>query len=373
MKSLFYFLPLLLLYLANPLVLQASDDCKSPSGLQVDQLESGHIKLSWEAVKDAKGYKLEVEDAYDNPHDFEVETTVSHNYYVVSGLKANSSYKFKLRTICKDDKSDWSEDFYFITQAPHSSESNSSESNNSSGACDTPTGLTISNISANSATISWNPVGAAVNYEVEVEDGDNTPAFYFNQVTNTTSVTVSGLASGGRYKAKVKSKCSNDNSEYTQWVFFIAGQGPVGSDSTAVDTTSTASCMAPADLMVTAITDSSAAVSWDQTEGTSLSNELKEKESDQQESSLLNQVKAISLFPNPASQELRIDLPENNDLLKVSIRIYDQRGQMVWNEENLPSQVFPKIVPVNQLKSGIYHVSIMTKLGVTTSKLLVAH
>lgn len=532
MKSLFFFLPLLLLNLVTPQVLIASDDCQEPTGLKVEILTTGEVKLLWNSVENAKGYKLEVEDANDNPHDFEIETTASHNYYVVTDLKANSSYKFKLRTICKEDKSDWTEDFYFSTKTSD----NHSEDYNNNGACDLPTGLAISNISGNSATVSWDPVGAAVNYEVEVEDGENTPVFQFNQVTNETSVTVSGLTPGGQYKAKVKSKCSNDNSDYTQWVFFIAEQGPVGSDSTAVDTTGNASCAVPAGLIVTAITDSSAVVSWDQPKGISIfeveaeeasdstpdyvfklltnqsavsliglsnggaykvkvkskcgddnsaytawgffttggqpssadttgafcaiplnlqvseigtdnvriswdavpgvSNYELEVEDDEntpafefntittdtsllvtglspngqyqvkvkskcpngfnseysawvffntgseeirtpvvpkRESGILRQFEQIKVFPNPAAHEFQIDLPEKNELVEANLRLFDQHGLLVWRKENIGVEEFPVRVPVHTLQNGLYHLSIQTKLGTESRKLMIAH
>jgi hypothetical protein len=539
MKSLCYFLPLFLFSLISFNTLDAKDDCDSPSGLKVENTDDGKIKLIWTAVKEAKGYKLEVEDAHDNPAHFELETSTSDVYYILSGIKASSWYKFKVRTICKEDKSDWSEYFYFKSRQDHSSNpDNNPNGSNNSGTCSIPTGLIFSDITDTGATVSWDPVDGVLNYEIEVEDGENTPLFSFNQITSATTVSVSGLKPGGQYKAKVKSKCSNDNSEYSQWVFFNAGLVSGGSDSTAVDTTGSTSCEIPVGLLVTHITDTTAIVSWTKPAGVNIfeveveeedstqdfvfklttnqsavaliglikggsykvkvkskceensseytdwvffttgqsnptdtsvvdttgafcdipmnlqvseigmsstritwlavpgvttyeleveddentppfefniitgdtsilvsglspngqyqvkvkskcsngfnseytdwvffstQNELRTPDNSSERTGLLKQLEEISIYPNPARENFRIELPEGNDMQKVNIKIFDPQGKLVWGEENIPSEVFPKAIPVGEFQNGLYHISLQTKIGLQTYKLMIAH
>ena len=242
-------------FLYGKTVLTATnDDCKTPYALKAEPVTDSSVKLSWSAISGANGYLIRIKEGDDNPYDFDLEKTISGNSYLVQGLKPNQHYEFRLRTLCGDDHSDWTDDFYFETEHQNDGEV---------GSCAIPTGLSVTNITNTSATVSWDAVEGVDNYEVEVEDGDNTPAYELNRELSATTIEVTGLSPDGEYKVKVKSKCSGgNNSEYTEWVFFNATPGDdPGSGGEG------GPCAIPTGLSVTNITNTSATVSWDAVEG----------------------------------------------------------------------------------------------------------
>ena len=233
------------------------NDCIIPNEVKAEANTNSSVKLSWSAISGADGYLLRIKEGDDNPYDFDLEKTVDKNYFLVEGLVPNQHYEFRLRTLCGDGHSNWTDDFYF--------KSSHQDDDSQSDTCAIPKDLSVSNITSTSATISWNAVEGVDNYEVEVEDGDNTPAFEFNRELSATTVEVSGLSPNGEYKVKVKSKCSGgNNSEYTEWLFFNAtpgddpGNGGEGEGGV---------CAIPTGLSVSNITSTSATISWNAVEG----------------------------------------------------------------------------------------------------------
>jgi len=115
----------------------------------------------------------------------------------------------------------------------------------SGGTCAVPSGLASSSITTTSATVSWGAVSGATSYDLQY-----TPAGGSTTTTNTsaTSVNLSGLASATTYNYQVRANCSSGSSAYSTASSFTTG--------------STASCNTPTGLAASAITSSTATVSW---------------------------------------------------------------------------------------------------------------
>lgn len=114
-------------------------------------------------------------------------------------------------------------------------------------ACGAPAGLTSSAITTSSATISWGAVSGASNYDVDYKT--NASSTWTNAATATTalSANLSGLVATTVYDWRVRANCTSGSSSY----------------STAQFTTSSpATCTAPGGLASSAITISSATISW---------------------------------------------------------------------------------------------------------------
>ncbi len=112
-------------------------------------------------------------------------------------------------------------------------------------ACGDPTGLSASAITNTTATVSWNAVASALSYDVDYRVS---PAgAWTNAATATvlTSVNLAGLTQGTVYDWRVKANCSGGSGNYVQSQF-----------------TTTAPCNAPAGLTSSAVTATSATVSW---------------------------------------------------------------------------------------------------------------
>ena len=83
--------------------------------------------------------------------------------------------------------------------------------------CGAVTGLTVSDISTNTATISWNSSGASI-YKVQYITTGSSPG-----VVNTTdtTVTLTGLLPGSNYVFRVRNKCTGTTTTYTASGIFM--------------------------------------------------------------------------------------------------------------------------------------------------------
>ena len=116
--------------------------------------------------------------------------------------------------------------------------------------CGTPTGLSASTITNTSATVSWSAVSGAVSYDVDYKAASSGTWINAAAATTSTSVDLSGLTEGTLYDYRVRTNCTSESSAYAQAQF-----------------TTTAPCNAPTSLGSSAITSSSATVSWSAVSG----------------------------------------------------------------------------------------------------------
>ncbi|MDZ4806706.1 MAG: M12 family metallo-peptidase [Bacteroidota bacterium] len=114
-------------------------------------------------------------------------------------------------------------------------------------ACGNPAGLASSAITTSSATVSWTAVSGAVSYDVDYKITASGTWTNAATATTATSINLSGLSQSTVYDWRVRTNCSSLSSAYSAAQF---------------TTLTPATCNAPAGLSSTAITTSSATVSW---------------------------------------------------------------------------------------------------------------
>ncbi|HEY8687848.1 MAG TPA: fibronectin type III domain-containing protein [Chitinophagaceae bacterium] len=110
--------------------------------------------------------------------------------------------------------------------------------------CGDPTGLTSSNITNTTATVSWGSVSGATSYSVDYEITGSGNWVAAATATTSTSVNFSGLTANTPYDWRVKTNCG------TNYV-------------TAQFTTTNTPCNAPTGLGFSAVTSNSATLNWD--------------------------------------------------------------------------------------------------------------
>lgn len=112
-------------------------------------------------------------------------------------------------------------------------------------ACGDPTGLAASAITNTSATVSWSAVANALSYDVDYKLTSTGTWTNAATATASTSVNIAGLTQGTVYDWRVRATCTAGVGNFVQSQF-----------------TTTAPCNAPSGLASSAITSSSATVSW---------------------------------------------------------------------------------------------------------------
>ena len=110
--------------------------------------------------------------------------------------------------------------------------------------CQTPSALTTTNTTSNSARLSWPAVAGALNYDVDYRLQFD---LWINASTATTSTSVNlaGLKSSAVYEWKVRANCGSTTSTYRQSQFKTLNE-----------------CGTPANLYTSNITSSSAQLNW---------------------------------------------------------------------------------------------------------------
>lgn len=120
-------------------------------------------------------------------------------------------------------------------------------------ACGDATGLASSAITSTSATVSWTAVSGANNYTVEYKTTAATTWTTAASAATTTSVNITGLTAGTTYDWRVRANCTSASGNFVQAQFATTG----------------GACAAPAGLISSSITTSSATVSWGAVSGVS--------------------------------------------------------------------------------------------------------
>lgn len=121
----------------------------------------------------------------------------SHTFY---NLLSSTSYDIRFRRDCTSDGitySDWVE-----------------VSATTGISCSVPTGLTVTNIDANSATFAWSD-GPTAGNRWELLVWNSNESIHYDVASNPT--TINGLTAGMNYQAKVRAYCGNGNEVVGDW------------------------------------------------------------------------------------------------------------------------------------------------------------
>ena len=128
----------------------ATATCAKPKNLAADEVTAFSATLSWTpGAEDQSAWEI----VYSTEEDFDPDTatpvTANSNPFELTGLEAETTYYAYVRAVCSsDDHSNWSNMVTFTTDE----------------LCRRPSNVTVSDITANSATVTWE--GYADNYEV---------------------------------------------------------------------------------------------------------------------------------------------------------------------------------------------------------------
>lgn len=228
------------------------NNCSTPTGLTA-VITSATANLTWNSVPGSLGYWVEIEQEGSTPP-YAVEVFLLTNSYTAAGLLPNGSYKFKVRTKCAEDKSDWSSWYNFST---------SSNGGGGNGSCQTPSLIMLSNPMGNKITVSWGAITGALAYKIEIENADNNPIYFKDTATvNNTTYTVDNLLPNHYYKLKIKTLCSNGTqSAWSNWIVFNSSNGQVASSN------DDQSCSKPSGVKALNITITTATLSWNSVQG----------------------------------------------------------------------------------------------------------
>ncbi len=218
--------------------------CTIPTQLAASTTTTG-ASLSWTGT--AAAYQIEVENT---ATDVNVVPEQSAASPFAINLPAGS-YKFKVRSVCGSDHSDWSPTFAFTI----GSTGPNPPGGGTGGTCTVPTQL-ASSVSGQEVKLSW--IGTASSFQIEIENVENGSTIVAEQ---TTTNPYFNSFIEGRYKFKVRSLCDGDKSDWSAWSSFLinSGTSAPGNDPTVkIDTT----CTNQVSLSILNAKDTSLTLKW---------------------------------------------------------------------------------------------------------------
>ena len=271
-------------------------DCSAPSNLVHTTLTATSVSLGWSSIVGAFNYSVQYRVA--NTTIWLNAGTVSGTSLTLGGLVAGTTYQWRVKASCSVYSS--------ITTFTVGSSSGGGGSTSCSAPSNTNTNLVLSN----SAQVSWEPQGGALNYTVQYRLASSLTYITLGAVTGS-SATITGLRAGREYVWRVKANCS-----------------PYGSDVQFSTPFSSGFTMGMPN----------------------------------------HSANSVRVFPNPVSADLMQVQTEGNG---GQIFILNTAGQVVANEV-ITEGVQP--IDVSRLNNGIYFVRVQDAAGKSqVQKLVVAH
>jgi hypothetical protein len=213
--------------------------CAPPAATQVESLTSTYAKISWAPLAGITSYDFR----YRMIGNAQWETvSLSENTIELSNLQPAAQYEYQIRSSCSAGLSPFSNVFTFVTRNP--------------GLCNAPGTPFESDISTSSAVISWSISYGATAYELEWRQANNPN--WINVTVSSNRFLLSNLLPLTRYEARVRARCADGTSAWTQSCAFTTREN------------SAAQCQAPGIIRINNITHQSAIASWSYLQGISL-------------------------------------------------------------------------------------------------------
>ena len=168
--------------------------------------------------------------------------------------------------------------------------------------CNTPTGLTVSEVTDMSITITWDADANVSSWNIQYSAAGGT----LNSATSTTnSYTITGLTPETTYSIQVQANCGNGN--LSEWTSAVTGTTTVGIDSWLAG--------------------------------------------------------SVTLFPNPAREVVNVQCTMNNVQLTGELSVFDVYGKLLQIVP-ITSEITP--INVSGLANGMYFVRVTTEAGSVT-------
>ena len=172
---------------------EGQQTCIVPTNLNATATAYNTADVNWTAGGTETSWNLQYKTA--SATDWGNSIAVNATTYHITGLNAETEYQVRVQANCGDDNtSEWTAPVSFTTPAEPVDP------------CGAPTGLTVNNITHNSATVSWTAGGDETAWSVQYKSDDASQWQEAN--VQTTSHTIEGLNPQTHYAVRVKAVCA---------------------------------------------------------------------------------------------------------------------------------------------------------------------
>ena len=364
------------------------EPCDAPTALSANNITETTAEITWNGTATTYEFKL-------NGGTAETLTTTTK---ALTGLTPATAYTVEVRAVCEDAESDWVTTT-FTTLQEQGGEDPEPEP------CDAPTNLSANNITETSAEITWN--GTASTYEFKLNGGTA-------ETLTTTTKALTGLTPNTAYTVEVRSICENQTSEWVsanfttlEQIVIVLGEVTTSPATNLGNTSATLNgalvsagesenytigfaLATVADFTLEDANVQNITATLTEATFTATVNDLVEGQTYFYRAyitneagtaygtvetftllgltdALANQI-AVSLYPNPASDNATLDINGLNQDAKIVIS--DLQGRIL-SQDNINAGTTRYTINVSDMTSGVYYIRIITDNVVSTQKLIV--
>ncbi|MDW8159386.1 MAG: fibronectin type III domain-containing protein [Bacteroidia bacterium] len=206
--------------------------CSPTTQVSTSEVTSFGVRVTWQPVANAEGY--EVEYAPQGSNDWtRLFVSAPNTTVVINDLNSNTNYTIRVRTVCEVG----------VAFSGYTTTTVTTGITN----CERPQSLTVSQVTDNSALVSWNPVAGASLYEIWIrKQGADNWSLLATQAA--TQYTIASLEPNTTYRVRVRTIC-RPNASVSDFV---------NTQFTTTDIT----CSTPVRVVVSNISGSRATVTW---------------------------------------------------------------------------------------------------------------
>ncbi|MBN8682263.1 MAG: T9SS type A sorting domain-containing protein [Chitinophagales bacterium] len=317
--------------------------CAVPSGLSATGITQTAATLSWGAVSGATAYNLQWKLSSSSTW-----TTVSNltgTSYSLSGLTANTTYNYQVQTVCGATSSSYSAAASFTTQSSSSCTDQYETNNTRNTAKVIPVNTNINMQIATSSDIDWLRFSNTSSTPRIKVDLTNLPFDYDLQLYRNTTLLGTSQNAGTTAEQLIANTTTVSTSYYAR----VYGYNGAFSNS---------QCYTLRVSLSSSNWRTDGSTDGDVVEG---------------EIPVLFENAAFGIFPNPANNEVTIEVPMDADR-DVQVRIVDGAGRVALEQNRVLGKGDNRIqFDLNRLANGMYFVQVRNGEQVSMRKLVVAH
>ncbi len=166
----------------------------TPTGIQTSQVGATSFTAQWNNVAGATSYDIQYRKEGNSSW---TKENTSESSIVIKGLSSTSTYEYRVSAKNSAGTSPYSSIKTVTTKAQ---------------VCDVPSSVSVSNVTATSASVSWSAVNDADSYELQYRA---TGGSWTTEGASTTSYTLSGLSEKTTYEVRVRTSCSFGSSDFS--------------------------------------------------------------------------------------------------------------------------------------------------------------
>jgi hypothetical protein len=216
--------------------LSANGSCPPPLGVVVSAVTATSATLSWTVVAGVSNYYVYFKPA--NSANWNTYQVTSLPGITLNNLSPNTPYEYKIRSFCQGfGLGAYSPSGIFTTAG-------------TSTACPSPSGLTAGNITSQSANINWLAVqGVGIGYQVQYRVVGSLA--WSNMSATLPGINLSGLISNTSYELQVRTICGQN--ALSNWSALLTFTTLTGSN---------VGCPPPVGIVVSAVGNNWATISW---------------------------------------------------------------------------------------------------------------